>query len=119
MSEMTDASGQMPRRPRVGDGGAPVTGALAIVLALVAVVAGAAVVLGWFDADPEWKPIETIRLIMLSGGRMVGDGAPADVLSEKRVQQVFGERVTVVSHGPNGRRYVVPLDDGGGLPAAR
>jgi imidazolonepropionase-like amidohydrolase len=21
----------------------------------------------WFDADPEWKPIETIRLIMLSG----------------------------------------------------
>ncbi len=40
MSEMTDASGQMPRRPRVGDGGAPVTGALAIVLALVAVVAG-------------------------------------------------------------------------------
>ena len=40
MSEMTDASGQMPRRPRVSDGGAPVTGALAIVLALVAVVAG-------------------------------------------------------------------------------
>lgn len=40
MSEMTDASGQMPRRPRVGDGGAPVTGAFAIVLALVAVVAG-------------------------------------------------------------------------------
>lgn len=40
MSEMTDASGQMPRRPRMSDGGAPVTGALAIVLALVAVVAG-------------------------------------------------------------------------------
>jgi hypothetical protein len=41
MSDMTDASGQMPRRsPRVGDGGAPVSGAVAIVLALVAVVAG-------------------------------------------------------------------------------
>lgn len=38
---MSDAaSGQMPRRPRVSDGGAPVSGALAIVLALVAVVAG-------------------------------------------------------------------------------
>ena len=36
-----DGSGQMPRRPgRVGDGGAPVSGALAIVLAVVAVVAG-------------------------------------------------------------------------------
>ena len=41
MSDMTDASGQMPRRnPRMGDGGAPVSGAVAIVLALVAVVAG-------------------------------------------------------------------------------
>jgi hypothetical protein len=40
MSDLSDASGQMPRRPRVSDGGAPVSGALAIVLALVAVVAG-------------------------------------------------------------------------------
>jgi LytR cell envelope-related transcriptional attenuator len=41
MSDMTDPSGQMPRRsPRVSDGGAPVSGAVAIVLALVAVVAG-------------------------------------------------------------------------------
>jgi LytR cell envelope-related transcriptional attenuator len=41
MSDMTDASGQMPRRgPRVSDGGAPVSGAVAIVLAVVAVVAG-------------------------------------------------------------------------------
>ena len=41
MSDMTDASGQMPRRgPRAGDGGAPVSGAVAIVLAIVAVVAG-------------------------------------------------------------------------------
>ena len=41
MSDMSDASGQMPRRtPRVNDGGAPVGGAVAIVLAVVAVVAG-------------------------------------------------------------------------------
>ena len=40
MSDLSDASGQMPRRPRVSDGGAPVSGALAIILALVAVVAG-------------------------------------------------------------------------------
>jgi hypothetical protein len=41
MTDGTDGSGQMPRRTtRVGDGGAPVTGALAIILAVVAVIAG-------------------------------------------------------------------------------
>lgn len=41
MSDIPDGSGPISRRtPRVGDGGAPVSGALAIVLAVVAVVAG-------------------------------------------------------------------------------
>lgn len=41
MTDVPDGSGQMPRRaPRVSDGAAPVSGALAIVLAVVAVVAG-------------------------------------------------------------------------------
>ncbi len=41
MTDVPDGSGQIPRRsPRIGDGGAPVSGALAIVLAVVAVVAG-------------------------------------------------------------------------------
>lgn len=41
MTDAPDASGQIPRRTsRVSDGGAPVSGALAIVLAVVAVVAG-------------------------------------------------------------------------------
>lgn len=41
MTDVPDGSGQIPRRsPRVSDGGAPVSGALAIVLAVVAVVAG-------------------------------------------------------------------------------
>jgi hypothetical protein len=41
MSEVSDGSGQIPRRsPRTSDGGAPVSGALAIVLAVIAVVAG-------------------------------------------------------------------------------
>jgi len=41
MTDVPDGSGQVPRRSsRVGDGGAPVSGALAIVLAVVAVVAG-------------------------------------------------------------------------------
>ncbi len=40
MSDVPDGSGPIPRRARVSDGGAPVSGALAIVLAVVAVVAG-------------------------------------------------------------------------------
>jgi LytR cell envelope-related transcriptional attenuator len=41
MTDVPDGSGQIPRRsPRVGEGAAPVSGALAIVLAVVAVVAG-------------------------------------------------------------------------------
>jgi hypothetical protein len=41
MTDLPDGSGQIPRRTtRVSDGGAPVSGALAIVLAIVAVVAG-------------------------------------------------------------------------------
>lgn len=41
MSDVSDASGPVSRRPpRTTDGGAPVSGALAIVLAVVAVVAG-------------------------------------------------------------------------------
>lgn len=41
MTDVPDGSGQIPRRsPRVGDAAAPVSGALAIVLAVVAVLAG-------------------------------------------------------------------------------
>ena len=41
MSDAGDGSGPVPRRtPRSADGGAPVSGALAIVLAVIAVVAG-------------------------------------------------------------------------------
>lgn len=40
MSDVPDGSGPIQRRTRVGDGGAPVSGALAMVLAAVALVAG-------------------------------------------------------------------------------
>src|SRR5688500_9441905 len=40
MSDYSDGSGQITRRPRVNDGPPPVSGVVAIVLAVVAVVAG-------------------------------------------------------------------------------
>ncbi len=40
MTDVPDGSGQIPRRTRVGDGGAPVSGAVAMALAAIALVAG-------------------------------------------------------------------------------
>lgn len=40
MSDLPDGSGQVRRTPRISEGGAPVSGALAIVLAVIAVLAG-------------------------------------------------------------------------------
>ncbi len=52
MSDATDGSGPIPRRvPRAGDGGAPVSGALAIVLAVVAIVAGFLILKSISDGD--------------------------------------------------------------------
>lgn len=54
MTDVPDGSGQIPRRsPRVGDGGAPVSGALAIVLAVVAVVAGFLILRSISDSGAE------------------------------------------------------------------
>jgi iron complex transport system ATP-binding protein len=53
------------------------------------------------------------RLIMLDRGRVVGDGDPAEVLTAPLLQSVFGERITVVTLGPDDRSYVVPTGVGG------
>lgn len=53
MTDVPDSSGQMPRRPRVSDGTAPVTGGLAIVLAVVAVVAGFLILRSISDSGAE------------------------------------------------------------------
>ncbi|MFQ6019303.1 MAG: ABC transporter ATP-binding protein [Dehalococcoidia bacterium] len=54
------------------------------------------------------------RLAMLEGGRLVASGDPIDVLTEERLQQVYGARVRVLHHPINGRPVVVP-----DLPAGR
>ena len=45
---------------------------------------------------------------MLDHGRIVGDGAPHDVLTDERVRAVFGGRVRVIADDASGRRYVLP-----------
>ena len=52
MTDVPDGSGQIPRRgPRASDGGAPMSGALAIVLAVIAVVAGFLILRSLSDDD--------------------------------------------------------------------
>ncbi len=48
------------------------------------------------------------RLIMLDRGRIVGDGSPEAVLTEARVQSVFGGRIKVIADPESHRRYVLP-----------
>jgi iron complex transport system ATP-binding protein len=47
------------------------------------------------------------RLLLLSGGRAVADGAPAEVLTREAVEAVFGWPVAVESF--EGRPQVIPL----------
>jgi iron complex transport system ATP-binding protein len=48
------------------------------------------------------------RLIMLANGAVVGDGPPDSVLTEERVQSIFGERIRVIADPSGDRRYVLP-----------
>jgi len=67
MSDVSDGSGPVPRRtPRTADGGAPVSGALAIVLAVVAVVAGFLILRSISGDDKKQFDLES-----------AGTGAPA------------------------------------------
>ena len=68
MSDVADGSGPVQRRtPRTADGGAPVSGALAIVLAVVAVVAGFFILRSISGDDKKQFDLQS-----------AGTGAPAD-----------------------------------------
>jgi len=72
MSEVPDGSGPVQRRPpRVSDGGSPVNGALAIVLAVVAVVAGFLILRSISDDGNDQLGIPT------DSGAASGDQAPS------------------------------------------
>lgn len=76
LKQLTSNAGEMlalsgPRNPYPGKQGVIEVGALADILIVdgnpledIKVIGGTE---KWFDADPEWKPIETLRLIMKDG----------------------------------------------------
>jgi iron complex transport system ATP-binding protein len=51
------------------------------------------------------------RLVMLSGGRIVGEGEPDQVLSPELLASVYGTRVSVFAHPLTGRPVVTPLSE--------
>lgn len=50
------------------------------------------------------------RLIVIQGGNIAADGAPASVLTDACVRSVFGDRVRVLIDAVNGQRYVLPSE---------
>jgi iron complex transport system ATP-binding protein len=50
------------------------------------------------------------RLVVLSRGAIVADGAPADVLTPERVLDVWGVRAWRGTHPPSGAPIVLPLE---------
>jgi iron complex transport system ATP-binding protein len=51
------------------------------------------------------------RLVMLSGGRIVGEGEPQEVLSPQLLASVYGTRVSVFAHPLTGRPVVTPMSE--------
>jgi len=51
------------------------------------------------------------RLVMLNGGRIVGEGKPQEVLSPQLLASVYGTRVWVFPHPLTGRPVVTPMSE--------
>ena len=78
MSDVSDGSGPVPRRtPRASDGGAPVSGAVAIVLAVIAVVAGF-FILRSISGDSTEQPFDVRPTADATQENPTGDDARGD-----------------------------------------
>jgi len=58
------------------------------------------------------------RIALMDGGRIVADGAPADVLTRDLLGRVYGVQVRILRHPDSGRPVVVP-ETGGPIVQAR
>ena len=50
------------------------------------------------------------RIVMLSGGRVAGDGTPREVLTRERIEQIYGQTVTVIPHPTRPIPLIVTTD---------
>ena len=109
MSDVADGSGPVPRRsPRSSDGGAPVSGALAIVLAVVAVVAGFFILRSISGDDKKQFDLQSAGTGAPSGGE---NNAPestvptstASTLPTSTTTTIVTDGATVVVANANGQ----------------
>lgn len=49
------------------------------------------------------------RVVMLKGGRVVNDGAPAEVFTAETTRKVYGQEAHVLKHPDNGAPVVIPV----------
>ncbi|GAA1079374.1 heme ABC transporter ATP-binding protein [Nocardiopsis composta] len=58
------------------------------------------------------------RVLVFAAGRLVADGAPADVLTEERIEAVYGQRVHILRHPTSRAPVIVPAEEvpGPGTP---
>lgn len=86
MTDGTDGSGQIPRRTaRVGDGRSPVSGALAIVLAVVAVVAGFLILRSISDGGEQALDFDGGASAPQSGDQASVDGDATDSTTDETI----------------------------------
>jgi hypothetical protein len=112
MSEVSDGSGPVQRRsPRSSDGGAPVSGALAIVLAVIAVVAGFLILRSISDGGDNQLDIEPE-----DGAAGAPDGSTSTVPSS--VTSVIVTTTTTAPITTDGATVVVANANGIGGSAA-
>jgi iron complex transport system ATP-binding protein len=86
-------------------------------MALVAARAGLCVVAVLHDLNLAAQACR--RLVVLAGGRVVAEGAPAEVLSAERVGEIYGVPVWRGENGATGTPVVLPRDLGATAPRGR
>ncbi|MCP3424550.1 heme ABC transporter ATP-binding protein [Rothia sp. AR01] len=67
---------------------------------------GAAVVVVLHDLNQAARYAD--RVLMFSGGRLVADGPPPEVLTPPRIEEVYGQRVHLMEHPETGAPVLVP-----------
>ncbi|GAA3669227.1 heme ABC transporter ATP-binding protein [Microbacterium marinilacus] len=56
------------------------------------------------------------RIALLSDGRVVATGAPGEVLTPERIEQVYRQRVEILTHPVSGATVILPVRDAGPSP---
>lgn len=117
MTDVPDGSGQIPRRTtRINDGGAPVSGALAIALAVVAVIAGFLILRSISDSGNESADFPAAGD---SGAAAPGDqGTTDDTLTDGSVLPTLPPTTTTPAIVTEGASVIVANANGVGGSAS-